>query len=111
MHKQGPSHPLLTFNAALFGILSARVANMNPKPLLFSAVAGAALLGWLTFPSQSSGQADGEAAALDALLIAASAQQTVIAENQAKIDAKLAGISEELRLARIYVGRAGGKVK
>ena len=84
---------------------------MNPKPLLLSAVAGAALLGTLALPSQSNGQADGEAAALDALLVAVATQQTVISENQARIDAKLAGISEELRLARIYVGRAGGKTK
>jgi len=36
-------------------------------------------------------------------------QQAAIAENQAKIDAKLATIAESLRVARIYSSRAGGK--
>ena len=84
---------------------------MNLKPLQFCAVAGAALLGWLAFPVHSQGQAGNDAAALDVLLIEIAAQQTVIGENQTKIDAKLAAVGEELRLARIYVGRAGGKAK
>jgi ABC-type transporter Mla subunit MlaD len=37
------------------------------------------------------------------------AQQTAIAENQEKIDAKLATIAESLRQARIYSSRSGGK--
>jgi hypothetical protein len=32
-------------------------------------------------------------------------QQTAIAENQKKIDEKMAAIAEALRLARIYAGR------
>jgi hypothetical protein len=36
-------------------------------------------------------------------------QQAAIAENQAKIDAKLATIAESLRQARIYSSRGGGK--
>ncbi|HEV2843129.1 MAG TPA: hypothetical protein VGW39_17550 [Chthoniobacterales bacterium] len=36
-------------------------------------------------------------------------QQVAIAENQAKIEAKVAAIAENLRVARIYSGRAGGK--
>lgn len=35
------------------------------------------------------------------------AQQAAIAENQTKIDAKLATIAEALRLARIYASRGG----
>jgi hypothetical protein len=34
-------------------------------------------------------------------------QQKTIAENQAKIDAKMAGIAEALRLAKIYASRGG----
>ena len=34
-------------------------------------------------------------------------QQTAIAENQTKIDAKLVTIAEALRLARIYASRVG----
>jgi ABC-type transporter Mla subunit MlaD len=36
-------------------------------------------------------------------------QQTAIAENMEKIDAKLATIAESLRQARIYSSRGGGK--
>jgi hypothetical protein len=35
------------------------------------------------------------------------AQQATIADNQAKIDAKLVTIAEALRLAKIYASRAG----
>ena len=35
------------------------------------------------------------------------AQQAVIAENQAKIDAKLVAVAEALRVARIYSSRSG----
>jgi vacuolar-type H+-ATPase subunit I/STV1 len=34
-------------------------------------------------------------------------QQTAIADNQGKIDAKLTAIAEALRLARIYASRSG----
>jgi hypothetical protein len=36
------------------------------------------------------------------------AQQVAIAENQAKIEAKLATIAEYVRVARIYATRGGG---
>jgi NADH:ubiquinone oxidoreductase subunit E len=36
-------------------------------------------------------------------------QQATIAENQAKIDAKVATITEALRVARIFSSRGGGK--
>ena len=36
-------------------------------------------------------------------------QQVAIAENQAKIDAKLATVAEAVRVARIYSARGGGK--
>ena len=38
-------------------------------------------------------------------------QQAAIAENQAKIDAKLATLAEALRLARIYSSRGGSNDK
>ena len=38
-------------------------------------------------------------------------QQAAIAENQAKIDAKLATVAEALRLARIYSSRGGANDK
>lgn len=36
-------------------------------------------------------------------------QQAAIADNQVKIEAKLAAIAENLRVARIYSSRGGGK--
>jgi hypothetical protein len=39
------------------------------------------------------------------------AQQAAIAENLAKMDAKLATIAESLRIARIYSARGGGANK
>lgn len=36
-------------------------------------------------------------------------QQKTLAENQAKIDEKLAAITEEIRLARLFVARGGNK--
>jgi hypothetical protein len=38
-------------------------------------------------------------------------QQTVIAENQGKIEAKLAAVTETVRVARIFTSRAGGAHK
>jgi hypothetical protein len=42
-----------------------------------------------------------------ALVKEVQAQQTAIAENQAKIDAKLAAIAEAVRVAKIYASRGG----
>ena len=53
--------------------------------------------------------AAGEDPAMTIVLNDVVSQQAMIADNQMKIDAKLATISESLRLARIYVGRGGGK--
>ena len=44
---------------------------------------------------------------LEALLKEVQAQQIVIAENQAKIDAKLITLGEAIRVARIYSSRGG----
>ncbi len=45
--------------------------------------------------------------ALGALVQELQAQQKTLADNQAKIDAKLAVITETLRQARIFVSRGG----
>ena len=38
-------------------------------------------------------------------------QQTQLAENQNSIDEKLAGLEDTIRVARIFMSRAGGKHK
>jgi hypothetical protein len=83
---------------------------MNPKSLLAVALAGVALAGALLAPPRSIGQAAVDDPALTALLAEVAAQQAAVADNQTKIDTKLAAIGENIRLARIYAGRAGGKV-
>ena len=45
------------------------------------------------------------------LITEVAAQQTTILENQSQIDEKLAAIGEDVRVARIFVGRGGGKAK
>ena len=86
---------------------------MKPKSLavtlLGCAIVGAAAL----LPLESSGQAgaSAEEAQTQQVIAEVIAQQTIIAENQTKIDEKVIAIGEEIRLARIYAGRAGGKTK
>lgn len=44
---------------------------------------------------------------MEALLREVQAQQVQIAENQARIDAKLVTLAEAIRVARIYASRGG----
>ncbi len=44
---------------------------------------------------------------VEALLKEVQAQEVVIADNQAKIDAKLVTLAEAIRVARIYSSRGG----
>lgn len=83
---------------------------MNPKSLVVVALAGTALVSALLAPPHSNGQAAAaEDPVVTALLNELTAQQAELVDNQAKIDGKLATISENVRLARIYAGRSGGK--
>lgn len=70
-----------------------------------------ALLAACAFAAPSSAQAPAAQAQQDQQILALvrdlQAQQTAIADNQTKIEAKLAAVSEALRVARIYSSRAG----
>ena len=46
-----------------------------------------------------------------AIVTALKQQQTEIAENQTKLDEKIADLSEKIRVARLFMSRAGGKHK
>jgi hypothetical protein len=83
---------------------------MNPKSILVAGLAGAAFASALLVPLRSNGQAAADDTLITTSLNEVTTQQATIAENQAKIDAKLAVIADSIRLARIYVGRGGGKV-
>ena len=85
---------------------------MKRPPMLLALTGAAALAGALLLPQPSSGQAPATGdAALTQLLTELTTQQATIADNHTKIDEKLAGIAEDVRLARIFVGRGGGKTK
>ena len=84
---------------------------MKTKPI-FLAVTALAVLGFsLAAPVLSTGQtvsggpSDGGSKSLTALLQEVQAQQKMIADNQAKMDEKMAAIAENLRQARIYISR------
>lgn len=65
-----------------------------------------------TIPS-SQGQAtgSGDEIALATLIAEVTAQQTLVAENQVKMDEKIAEIEENVRQARIFVARGGGATR
>jgi type IV secretory pathway VirB2 component (pilin) len=81
------------------------------KPFMLWGAAVAAVIGALSFPSPSSGQAAGDEQALAQLVTEIAGQQAKILTNQQVIDQKVALIEENLRVARIYVSRGGGKTK
>ena len=85
---------------------------MKRSPTLFALSGACALIGALLLPQPSSGQApvvsdDGMAQLLTEVVT----QQAAILENHAKIDEKIATIAEDVRVARIFIGRGGGKTK
>jgi hypothetical protein len=77
---------------------------MNPKSLAVTVLIAVTWLGALFVPTPSGGQTADEINTVQ-LLNDITAQQVTIADNQAKIDAKLASIGENIRQARIYAGR------
>ena len=83
---------------------------MKPKPALLTALAAVAFFAVLAFPRPSNGQAGAtEDALANTLIVEITAQQAALVDNQVKVDERVAAIAEEIRLSRIYVGRAGGK--
>ena len=78
---------------------------MNAKSFFVPALGVSALLSVLLAPMPSKGEPGTEDAALTALVGEVATQQAAIFENQTKIDAKLAIIAENVRLARIFVSR------
>jgi hypothetical protein len=74
-----------------------------------SALIAACLLGAVIAAAAAEPPADSERDQQQAAALAkeVQAQQTAIADNQTKIDAKMVTIAEALRLAKIYASRAG----
>jgi hypothetical protein len=84
---------------------------MKPKPIALTLLGAIALFAGLALPRESVGQAANEEAQIAQALADVAAQQSIIAENQTKIDEKVAAVAEEIRVARIFAGRTGGKTK
>ena len=82
-----------------------RIAAMKFLPALIATCLFA--LAVSTPAAEPSKESEREQQQLLALVKEVQTQQAAIAENQAKIDAKLAAIAEALRLARIYSSRSG----
>ncbi len=78
---------------------------MNAKSFFVPALAVSALAAVLLAPMPSKGEVGTDDAAFTALLAEVVAQQAAIVDNQTKIDAKLATIAENVRVARIFVSR------
>ena len=83
-----------------------RIAPMKLLPALI-ATCLFALLAVSAPAAEPSKESQGEQQQLLALVKEVQSQQAAIAENQTKIDAKLAAIAEALRLAKIYSSRSG----
>ena len=81
----------------------------KPKFFLLWGAVAAAVIGAVSFPSSSSGQAPGDEQAIAQLVTEIAGQHAKIAANQQAIDLKVAAIAENLRVAHIYVSRGGGK--
>ncbi len=81
----------------------------TPGSILVLGIAAALLVGTLGIPTKSSGQAAGDEQALAQLVAEIAAQQAKIVANQQAIDQKIAAIEENMRVARIFVSRGGGK--
>jgi len=79
----------------------------QPNSILLRVALSAAILGATCFPAPSHGQNPGDEVEIARLVAEIAAQQAKLVANQQAIDQKLAGIEENLRLARIFVSRGG----
>ena len=82
--------------------------KLTSLPVL--ALGALVLLAWLVPAPPSHAQDNLESAALRALVADLKAQQAKLVDNQNQLEAAVAAIAEDLRLARIYSARGGGKV-
>lgn len=84
---------------------------MKSKPFFLTALGAAAVLAAAAAPRSLHGQAAADDVLLAPVITEVAKQQAQLVENQNKIDEMLAVIAEDLRVARIFSGRGGGKTK
>jgi protein involved in ribonucleotide reduction len=82
---------------------------MKSKITLCALIAALMMPFVLLTPARSQSQADELPPQVLSLLNEVQQQQAAIVASQDQIDAKIATIAEEVRLARIFVSRAGAK--
>jgi hypothetical protein len=98
---------------------------MKPKSIVLTLAGCAVLAGAAFIPLESVGQApvdqvpagaapaapasqpNPDEARIQQLLEEIAGQQKALADNQTKLDEKVAAVAEEVRVARIFAGRAG----
>ena len=80
----------------------------KPNKLLLAGLGAAAFAGVALSPHPSAAQTPDEQRQIAQLIAEVAQQQTQIVANQKLIDDKLTAIAENLRLAKIFVSRAGG---
>ena len=81
----------------------------KPKPIVLLGAAALAAICALSFPTPSAGEVPADEQAIVQIVTEIAGQHAKIAANQQAIELKLATIEENLRVARIYVSRGGGK--
>ncbi len=82
---------------------------MKSRSLLLPVLLGGAILATALLPRESSAQAGADDPLLTPVITELGKQQDLIVANQVKIDEKLATIAENVRVARIFVSRGGGR--
>ena len=87
---------------------AANMTFMKPRTLFVTIIAACATTFAFLNPNLLTAQSETQSPAVTALIQDLQTQQATLADNQKQIDAKIAGIAEALRIARIYVGRGGG---
>jgi uncharacterized protein YlxW (UPF0749 family) len=91
-----------------YDLLLEKCDRIAPMKILPALIATCLLALAVSAPAaEPSKESEREQQQLLALVKEVENQQAAIAENQKKIDAKLAAIAEALRLARIYSSRSG----
>jgi hypothetical protein len=104
--------PLVWKFSAPPGTLPANHHRMNkPKKLLLASLGVAAFASVAISPQQGLAQDANEQQQIAQIVAEISKQQAQIVANQKQIEDKMAAVTENLRLAKIFVSRGGGASK
>ena len=108
MGKQNPRQDRRNVFFRCAASFSLHLASMKAQLPYFAGLTATLLL-LLGAPRPSSGEDAALDPAVAALITDLTAQQATLIDNQAKIDEKLAILAEDVRQARIFASRGGGR--